>query len=337
MRLSEFQYSLPKGLIAQRPLSERDTSRLMVVDRIAGTVDEKTFSDILSFLDPGDCLVVNDTKVVPVRFYGRRESGGQVEIFLLDTRGEKLTALVNPSKRIRDGEIILVSDKIEVRVLGKSGPARIVEFDRPLEEALKYGHIPLPPYIEREDVPSDRKDYQTVYAEKEGASAAPTAGLHFTDELIKRISVKGVNIARITLHTGYGTFAPVKTEHIEDHQMHSEYFEITKAAADIINSTKDKGGRIVAVGTTSTRALESAAEPEAGRVKPFSGRTNLFIYPGYKFKIVSRMITNFHLPGSTLLMLVSAFAGRDLILRAYKEAVEREFRFFSYGDAMLIV
>jgi S-adenosylmethionine:tRNA ribosyltransferase-isomerase len=336
MRLSDFQYDLPRELIAQKPLLSRDRSRLMVVDRSTGTISERPFRGIKDYLAPGDCMVMNDTKVVPVRLYGKRDTGGKVEIFILDPWEEENTALVRPSKRIKPGERVKLDGGYEVVVGPREGKARRVRFNAPLEEVLRTGHIPLPPYISREDDARDRHDYQTVYARKKGATAAPTAGLHFTEELLSDISGKGVLLEHVTLHTGYGTFAPVKEKRIEDHTMHSEYYELSAGSAERINSARERGHNVVSIGTTSTRVLESAADDE-GVLEPRSGRTNLFIYPGYKFKIIDRLLTNFHLPGSTLLMLVSAFAGRDLILEAYRKAVERRFRFFSYGDAMFII
>jgi S-adenosylmethionine:tRNA ribosyltransferase-isomerase len=336
MKLNDFSYDLPKELIAQRPLKRRDGSRLMVVDRAERSIRDGVFRDIKRYLHRGDCLVMNDTRVVPARLYGRRKTGGKVEIFLLETDSGSPRALVRPSKKIREGEVIDLESGIKATVMGPSGAGRLVKFDAPLEDVLKSGHIPLPPYIEREDEPGDRGDYQTVYARSEGATASPTAGLHFTEQLLSSIREKGVNIAYVTLHTSYGTFAPVKVEDIEEHSMHEEYYELTPEAAAKINTSAAEGGRIFAVGTTSTRVLETRAG-EDRMVSPGVGRTNLFIYPGYKFRIVDSMITNFHLPESTLIMLVSALAGRELVLKAYEKAIKEKFRFFSYGDAMLIV
>jgi len=345
MKLKEFDYELPGKLIAQRPLKERDAARLLVVDRASGSVTEKVFGDIGEYLDEGDCLVLNDTRVIPARLYGRRATGGSVEIFLLDAGGslqagfreeDPLRALVRPSKRIKEGEEIELEGGAKVTVLGKADAGRYVKFDSPLEVVFRRGHVPLPPYIDRPDEASDAEDYQTVYAAKEGATASPTAGLHFSGPLLERLRGKGVRIVFVTLHTSYGTFAPVKEENIEDHRMHEEYYEIGPGAAEAVNSTKREGGRVFAVGTTSTRVLETAAS-SSGIEKPSRGMTNLFIYPGYRFKIVDGLITNFHLPESTLLMLVSAFGGKNIIRDAYKRAIERKFRFFSYGDAMLVI
>lgn len=336
VELSDFQYDLPLELIAQKPLNKRDASRLMVLERGNGGVSHRVFSDITQYLREGDCLVVNDTRVIPVRLFGNRGSGGRVEIFLLDTTGSPYKALVKPSARIKEGEIVHLEGGGKATVLGRSSTGRSVVFDRPIEAVLEKGHVPLPPYINRPDSGSDRNDYQTVYAARNGATASPTAGLHFTDELLSRIRDMGVIMVSVTLHTSYGTFAPVKVNNIMDHVMHFEHYEIQEEAADTINRSRKAGGRVFAVGTTSTRVLETVAGDD-GLVRASKGETNLFIYPSYKFKITNSIITNFHLPGSTLLMLVSAFAGRDFILGAYRSAVEKGYRFFSYGDAMLIL
>lgn len=336
MKLSDFTYELPKELIAQKPLSARDSSRLLVLDKKRGKIEEKVFNNVIDYLDEGDCLVVNDTRVIPVRLLGRRRTGAKVEIFLLNPGSEELRALVKPSKRIKDGEKIELENGKIATVLGKAQAGRFVEFNAPLDEVIEGGHTPLPPYISREDTEKDKETYQTVYARKDGATAAPTAGLHFTQKLLEMIRRKGVNIAYVTLHTGVGTFAPVKTDNIEEHDMHVEEYELTEVAARRINGAKASGKRVIAVGTTSTRVLESTAIGK-NEVAPGTGETKLFIYPGYEFKIVDSIITNFHLPESTLLMLVSAFAGREFVLKAYQEAVERKFRFFSYGDAMMIL
>ncbi|MBD3379930.1 MAG: tRNA preQ1(34) S-adenosylmethionine ribosyltransferase-isomerase QueA [Candidatus Omnitrophica bacterium] len=336
MKLSDFQYDLPGDLIAQSPLADRPSSRLMVLERRDSRFEEKLFRDIKEYLAPGDCLVVNNTRVMPVRLLGKRATGGKVEIFLLDNASERPEALVKPSKRIKRGEVVFLEGGVKARVLERSKNGRFVEFDRPLEDVLEHGHVPLPPYIQREDEGADKERYQTVYASREGATAAPTAGLHFDAALLEDIEEKGVEIVEVTLHTGYGTFAPVKAEDITAHQMHSEWYELGRDSAAAINRVKSSGGRVFCVGTTSVRVLESSCV-DGGVVRPFAGTTNLFIYPGYEFKIVDGLVTNFHLPGSTLLMLVSAFAGREFVLEAYEEAVRRRFRFFSYGDAMLII
>jgi len=336
MKLTEFDYDLPKELIAQQPLKERDASRLMVLDRERGTINEGVFRDVEEYLVDGDCLVLNNTRVVSARLYGRRKTGGKVEIFLLDTGSETPRALVKPSKKIKEGEKIELESGEEVTVMGQADVGRRVKFSVPIKDILKTGHVPLPPYINREDTQDDAGRYQTVYAACDGATAAPTAGLHFTEKLLNALKDKGVVVTYVTLHTSYGTFSPVSEKEIEDHVMHSEFFSINEKTAEIINQAKASGGKVFAVGTTSTRVLETAGSLE-GRLTPSSGETNLFIYPGYKFKIVDSIITNFHLPESTLLMLISAFAGRDFVFKAYEKAIEDEFRFFSYGDAMLIV
>ncbi|MGB3111486.1 MAG: tRNA preQ1(34) S-adenosylmethionine ribosyltransferase-isomerase QueA [Candidatus Omnitrophota bacterium] len=336
MKLSEFDYKLPETLIAQEPLRDRENARLMVLDRSLGKIEEKAFHEICAYIGPEDCLVLNDTRVIPARLFAERKTGGRVEIFLLDTESELPRALIRPSKRVKEGEELRLEGGIKATVLGSADAGRFIKFNASIDEVLKLGHVPLPPYIKREDIPRDREDYQTVYARKEGATASPTAGLHFTRELINVLGAKGVSIVYVTLHTSYGTFAPIESDTVEEHRMHAEYYEIDELAANVINITKSYGGRIFAVGTTSSRVLESVAVKE-GEVAPSNGETDLFIYPGYQFKVVDGMITNFHLPKSTLLMLVSAFAGKDLIFEAYKKAVRGKYRFFSYGDAMLII
>jgi len=336
MKLSDFQYDLPKELIAQKPLKQRDAARLMVLDRSSGGTEERSFRDIAAYTRPGDCLVLNDTKVIPARLYGRRRTGAKVEIFLLDAGPGELRALVRPSKRVREGEEIELEGGAVATVFGPAEAGRFVRFNAPLGEVLESGRVPLPPYVEREEDPDDKEDYQTVYAANEGATASPTAGLHFTSSLLESLRREGVSIVRVTLHTSYGTFAPVKSERIEEHEMHAEFYRLDEDAAAAVNRAKASGGSIFAVGTTSTRVLETCAGGD-GLVTPSDGETNLFIYPGYKFKIVDKLVTNFHLPGSTLLMLVSAFAGRERVLEAYRDAVNRKFRFFSYGDAMLVL
>ena len=300
MKLSDFNYELPLGLIAQEPLKERDSARLMVVDRAHGTIRDHIFRDIGGYLEKGDCLVLNDTRVIPVRLLGKRKTGGKVEIFLLDARSDTPKALVKPSARIKEGEEVELEGGIKATVLGAADTGRFVRFDSPMADVLARGHVPLPPYITRADSCEDKEDYQTVYASKDGATASPTAGLHFTGELLDRIKSSGVSLAYVTLHTSYGTFAPVKEDNIEDHVMHSEYFEIEKGAAEAINNAKASGKKVFAVGTTSARVLESAASGP-GIVVPKNGHTNLFIYPGYKFKIIDRIVTNFHLPGIFIL------------------------------------
>ena len=339
MDLKEFYYDLPEELIAQVPIQKRDESRLMVLDRKKQTIEHKIFKDILDYLKPGDCLVRNNTKVIPARIYGKKETGANVEFLLLNNiEGDIWEAIVRPGNKLHVGtkvsfgEGLLDAEILEVM----EGGTRKVKFtyNGIFNEILdKIGLMPLPPYIHEELKEKDR--YQTVYAKYQGSAAAPTAGLHFTEELLEKIKAKGVEIANVTLHVGIGTFRPVKVEKIEEHHMHSEHYYIKKEDAEKINNAKKNGGRIISVGTTSCRVLESIAN-ENGLVQETEGDTSIFIYPGYKFKCIDALITNFHLPESTLLMLVSALAGKDYIMKAYKEAVEQKYRFFSFGDAMLI-
>jgi S-adenosylmethionine:tRNA ribosyltransferase-isomerase len=335
MKLSDFDYNLPGELIAQYPLMQRDKCRMMVLDREAKSIVHKKFEDIVPYFNKNDLLVLNDTKVLPARLLGSRRTGGKVEIFLLEKKEGISEALVKPSGRIDMGEKILLESGHEVTILGPGKVGRYVQFTRSVDEILtKAGHVPLPPYIDRPDEENDRQSYQTVYGVKEGATASPTAGLHFTRELLARVSGTGCRVSFVTLHTNYGTFAPVKTEDVESHKMHDEYFDLPADTAKAVAETKKAGGKVFAVGTTTTRVLEHCAEKLELRV---SGYTDMFIYPGYKFKVVDHMITNFHLPKSTLMLLVSAFAGKDFIFEAYKQAIAEEYRFFSYGDAMLIL
>ena len=341
MKLTDFYYDLPKELIAQDPLKDRSASRLMLLERDTGKIDHKIFKDIPEFLNSGDVLVINETKVIPARLYGNREdTGGLVEILLLKRLSDKeWECLVKPGKKARTGAGLIFGDEDLLKgeiVQVKEDGNRVIsfEFDGIWEEILdELGQMPLPPYITHKL--EDKTRYQTVYAKNEGSAAAPTAGLHFTSELLKEIEDKGIKIARITLHVGLGTFRPVKEENILDHHMHSEYYEVSKEAADIINAAREKGGRIICVGTTSVRTLESSSA-EDGTVLAGSGDTEIFIYPGYKFKACDCLITNFHLPESTLLMLVSAFSSREIILNAYEEAIKERYRFFSFGDAMFL-
>ncbi len=340
MLKSDFYFDLPEELIAQTPLKDRSSSRLMVLDKKTGSIEHKIFRDIVDLIEKGDCLVLNETKVLPARLIGaRKDTGTRVEVLLLK-RNENDTweTLVYPGKKARPGHIIefggglLECEIVDVVDEGN----RIVKFsyDGIFEEILdKLGEMPLPPYIKEKL--EDKNRYQTVYAKNEGSAAAPTAGLHFTPELLQQIQDKGVNIARLTLHVGLGTFRPVKADNILEHKMHSEFYMIDKENAELINKTIRSGGNIITVGTTSTRTLESIAD-ENGFVRECSGWTDIFIYPGYKFRIVDKLITNFHLPESTLIMLVSALAGRENVLNAYKEAVKEKYRFFSFGDAMFI-
>ena len=340
MKTSDFNFDLPEELIAQDPLEDRSSSRLMVLDKKTGGVTHRIFHDILDYLNPGDCLVINDTRVIPARLLGtKKDTGAGIEILLLKRREHDVwETLVRPGKKCRPGAQVVFGDgELEAEILEVLPDGnRLVKFDYEgiFEEVLdRLGQMPLPPYITHKL--KDKNRYQTVYAKYDGSAAAPTAGLHFTKELLAKIEEKGVRIARVTLHVGLGTFRPVKVENVLEHHMHSEYYHVTREAADLINETKKKGGRIISVGTTSTRTLESVAD-EKGLVHPGSGDTDIFIYPGYQFKAIDCLITNFHLPESTLLMLVSALAGRDHILSAYKEAVRERYRFFSFGDAMFI-
>ncbi len=337
LRRSDYFYELPQELIAQDPLADRSSSRLMAVDRNTGKYEHKVFSDIVDFLDPGDCLVLNNTKVIPARLLGKREgTGGHVEVLLLKRiNATDWETLVKPGKSCRPGQKLDFGEgtlKAEVLEVVEDGN-RIVRFhfDGIFEEILdKLGEMPLPPYITHKL--ADPTRYNTVYAKYDGSAAAPTAGLHFTPELLKKIEDKGISLAYVTLHVGLGTFRPVKEDVITDHKMHTESYQVTKETADLINRTKAEGGRVICVGTTSCRTVESCAGDD-GTVHPGSGETSIFIYPGYKFKVMDGLITNFHLPESTLIMLVSAFAGRENVLSAYEEAVRERYRFFSFGDA----
>lgn len=340
MKRQDFYYELPEELIAQEPLKDRSSSRLMVLDRKTGEITHKVFKDILQYVKKGDCLVINDTRVLPARLIGhRKETGGKVEILLLVRKNlDEWEVLVRPGRKAKPGDRIEFGEgKLEAEILEViEGGNRIVKFhyDGIFESILdELGDMPLPPYITHEL--EDKERYQTVYAKHEGSAAAPTAGLHFTPELLHQIENMGIKIAHVTLHVGLGTFRPVKAENILEHEMHSEYYIVEQKEADIINEVKRAGGRIFAVGTTSTRTLESVAD-ENGFVSAKSGWTNIFIYPGCSFKVIDCLITNFHLPESTLVMLVSAFAGKDHVLKAYEEAVKEKYRFFSFGDAMLI-
>ncbi len=341
MTTKDFFYDLPPELIAQTPLTDRTASRLMMLNKETGHIEHKHFYDVIDNLNSGDCLVMNNTRVIPARLYGTKEgSGGKIEFLLLKRLElDKWEVILKPGKKAKVGSRFEFGGgllKAEVLEIIDDGN-RIVQFeyDGVWEELLdKLGEMPLPPYIKEKL--TDRERYQTVYSKIEGSAAAPTAGLHFTNELLNKIETKGVTLAYLTLHVGLGTFRPVSVENVEDHLMHSEYYQIDKEAADKINSTRQNGGRVIAVGTTSVRTLETVAEQD-GTIKPSSGNTSIFIYPGYKFKAIDGLITNFHLPESTLLMLVSALAGKENIMNAYKCAVEEKYRFFSFGDAMFIV
>ena len=340
MKTSDFYFDLPEELIAQDPLEDRSSSRLMVLDKNTGEITHRIFHDITEYLKPGDCLVINDTKVIPARLIGEKEdTGAKVEILLLKRKENDVwETLVKPGKKCRPGARVTFGGgelKAEIKEVLPDGN-RLVQFEYEgiFEEVLdRLGQMPLPPYITHKL--KDKNRYQTVYAKYEGSAAAPTAGLHFTKELLSHIESMGVEIARVTLHVGLGTFRPVKVENVLEHHMHSEFYQVTPEAADKINAAKKAGGRIISVGTTSTRTLESVAK-EDGTIVPGSGNTEIFIYPGYRFRAIDGLITNFHLPESTLLMLVSALAGKDHIMAAYAEAVKERYRFFSFGDAMFI-
>lgn len=340
MKTSDFDFYLPEELIAQHPLEKRDYSRLMVLDKATGEIEHKHFYDVLDYLNEGDTLVLNNTRVMPARLIGEKvESGGKIEFLLLKRiEGDKWECLAKPGKRAKIGtEFTFGSGKLKCKVVDivEEGN-RIIEFsyDGIFEQVLdELGEMPLPPYItERLD---DRERYQTVYSKEQGSAAAPTAGLHFTKELLEKVKEKGVNIAYVTLHVGLGTFRPVKVDDVNEHVMHSEFYQLDEENANIINETKKRGNKIISVGTTSTRTLETIGD-ENGFVKAQSGWTNIFIYPGYKFKVVDNLITNFHLPESTLIMLVSALAGKEKVMNAYSEAVKERYRFFSFGDSMII-
>ena len=344
MNLSDFHFHLPDDLIAQHPAPKRDGSRLMVLNRADQTVEHQSFRDVCGYLNTGDCLVLNETRVFPARLHGFRPgSGGAVEMLLLRPDGDCWEAMVRPGRRLREGTEIAFegSELIAVVEAVLDSGHRRVRFVGPtsLDDLLaEQGHIPLPPYIRREDTAADRERYQTVYAETDGSVAAPTAGLHFTPDLLDEIQAKGVSIARFVLHVGPGTFKPVTTDDVRNHEMDAEFWDVSSEAADVVNTCRANGGRVIAVGTTSVRTLETAAvaDGDGWRLSEGSGWTRLFIYSPYVFKLVDCMVTNFHLPESTLLMLISSLAGRDFVMRAYEEAVQERYRFYSYGDAMFI-
>jgi S-adenosylmethionine:tRNA ribosyltransferase-isomerase len=339
LKKSDFHYDLPVELIAQQPLPERSASRLLIVDAPHHSLADRAFIDLPSLLQAGDLLVFNDTRVLPARLFGRKPSGGAVEIMLERITGSHTAvAMLGVSKKPREGSLIELDDGTPVRVLGREGQFFELRFEctEPLEKLLlRVGHMPLPPYIARPDDPRDSERYQTVYARRPGAVAAPTAGLHFDAALLDTLRARGVDFDYITLHVGAGTFQPVRAEKIEDHEMHREWLNVGAELVEKIHRTRARGGRVIAVGTTVVRALE-AARGERGEVEPFAGETRIFIFPGYRIASVDGLITNFHLPESTLLMLVSAFAGREFVLSAYRHAVEQRYRFYSYGDAMLV-
>ena len=340
MNVSDFYYDLPEELIAQTPIEKRDESRLMVLNRANQTIEHKTFKDIIDYLEPGDCLVRNNTKVIPARLYGKKATGAKIEFLLLKRiEGDIWECIVRPGHKLKPGTEVEFGDgilKAKVLDVMEGGTIKVeFKYEVIFNEILdKIGLMPLPPYIHESLKDNDR--YQTVYAKYEGSAAAPTAGLHFTPELFEKIKAKGIDVANVTLHVGIGTFRPVKVENVEEHHMHSEHFYIKQEDADKINNAKKNGKRVIAVGTTSCRVLETIAD-ENGMVKPTEGDTQIFIYPGYKYKCLDGLVTNFHLPESTLIMLVSALAGRDYIMKAYNEAVKERYRFFSFGDAMLIL
>lgn len=361
MLLSDFDYPLLAELIAQHPLAERDASRMMVLDRARGTFEDRAFRDLPRILGPGDLLVFNNTKVFPARLLGRRVGvkaqkmgkhnpaarqylTGEVELLLTRQESEEVwQGLVHPGRKVRTGEVLLFGDgELEAEVIGRGEyglrHVRLRARDGSIEAAIdRLGHVPLPPYIHRPDAPSDRETYQTVYAKVRGAVAAPTAGFHFTERVLQGLSERGIETCEITLHVGLGTFQPVRTERVEEHKMEAERFEISDSTAASLNRALEEGRRVVAVGTTTVRALEHVARQHDGRIAPGRGETCLFIYPGFEFRVTGALLTNFHLPKSTLLMLVSAFAGREFILRAYHHAVQERYRFYSYGDCMLIL
>jgi S-adenosylmethionine:tRNA ribosyltransferase-isomerase len=345
MKLSDFHFDLPAALIAHHPTAERTASRLLVLDGASGAIEHRQFTDLLSYLRPQDLLVFNNTRVIPARLFGRKESGGRIEILverLLDAG--RVKAHIRASKAPKPGSKLLLTPTADSDSVAAT--VEVIEKHQGLYELLfldpadalsamnAIGHMPLPPYIDRIDTPADRERYQTVYAQRAGAVAAPTAGLHFSTDYLQRCRDLGVDVGFVTLHVGAGTFLPVRTDNILEHTMHSEYIEVDAQLCEQVRATRARGGRVIAVGTTSVRALESASQ--AGTLQPFSGDTQIFIYPGYRFRNVDVLLTNFHLPESTLIMLVSALAGRDQVLNAYREAVAQQYRFFSYGDAMLV-
>ena len=345
--LNDYNYDLPDDLIAQKPADQRDHSKLLFLDKETGKLSHHKFYEIYDLLLPTDLLVLNDTRVIPARLFGKKNTGGKAEVFILDYPGDRknavgdefvLRCLIKTSKRPKNGTPLIFDRGLQARVVDCQQGIYTVEFSCKdnFENLLdSIGHVPLPPYIKRNDNKDDRTSYQTVYASQKGAVAAPTAGLHFSKKLLKKIAEKGVDIVSVTLHVGYGTFLPVRVSDIRDHKIHSEWYSISKNTADDINRAKTKGRRIIAVGTTCVRSLEYASD-DRGNLAHGGGSCDLFIYPGYRFKVVDAMITNFHLPKSTLLMLVSAFAGRENILTAYRTAIDKKYRLFSYGDAMLI-
>ncbi|MBD1582036.1 tRNA preQ1(34) S-adenosylmethionine ribosyltransferase-isomerase QueA [Pseudoalteromonas sp. S16_S37] len=340
MRVADFSFELPDELIARHPKKERSSSRLLALDGNSGEISHKIFTDILDFLQPNDIMIFNNTKVIPARMFGQKSTGGKVEVLVERVLDEhRVLAHVRSSKSPKEGATLILEGKAEAIMLGRHGELFELQFtaEQGVFEILEeIGHMPLPPYIDRPDEEEDKQRYQTVYNEKPGAVAAPTAGLHFDEKLLQQIKDKGVDMAFITLHVGAGTFQPVRVESVDEHVMHSEYIEVPEQVVEAIVAAKAKGGRVIAVGTTSVRSLESAAKVHGGQLQAFTGDTDIFIYPGYEFKVVDAMVTNFHLPESTLIMLVSAFAGQTHIMNAYRTAIEQKYRFFSYGDAMFL-
>ncbi|CAD2225815.1 S-adenosylmethionine:tRNA ribosyltransferase-isomerase [Pseudoalteromonas sp. 3J6] len=340
MRVADFSFDLPDELIARFPKADRTSSRLLSLDGPSGAVEHKIFSDILELVNENDLLVFNNTKVIPARMFGQKESGGKVEVLVERVLDEhRVLAHIRASKSPKPGNVLILEGKAKAIMVARHDTLFELEFDRSenvLDILNDVGHMPLPPYIDRPDNEADRERYQTVYGEKPGAVAAPTAGLHFDDKLMAALENKGVQMAFVTLHVGAGTFQPVRVESVDEHIMHSEYIEVPQAVVDAVANTKAKGGRVIAVGTTSVRSLESAAKIHGGKLDTYFGDTDIFIFPGYQFNVVDAMVTNFHLPESTLIMLVSAFAGQDNIMGAYNTAIEQQYRFFSYGDAMFL-
>lgn len=342
LKVDLFDFHLPEELIAQTPLEQRDASRLMVLNKETGSVKHHMFHDLLDYVQEGDCLVLNDTRVLPARLFGTKEdTGANIEVLLLkQTQGDTWETLVKPAKRVKEGTVISFGDGRLTAVCKETSDqgGRLLEFNYEgifYEVLEQLGEMPLPPYIkERLD---DQERYQTVFAREQGSAAAPTAGLHFTEEMLEELKEKGVHIAFLTLHVGLGTFRPVSVDDLEEHDMHSEFYQVSEGTAALLNSVREKGGRIISVGTTSTRTLETIATEHNGKFVASSGWTNIFIFPGYEFKAIDGMITNFHLPKSTLIMLVSALAGRENVISAYEQAVAEKYRFFSFGDAMLIL
>ncbi len=339
MHLNDFDFDLPEELIALYPPENRTDSRLLHLDKTSGAISHLQFPDLLDLINPDDLMVFNNTRVIAARIFGRKETGGQIEILLERVLDQyRALAQIRASKSPKEGTLVLIptpDGDSSARVEGREDDFFVLRFSEPvIAVSARAGHMPLPPYIKREDDASDYERYQTVYGEKEGAVAAPTAGLHFDDAFLSEIKKKGIDLAWVTLHVGAGTFQPVRTDVIEEHKMHAEYLEVSQQVCNQVNACRQRGGRVIAVGTTSVRSLETASQ--SGEIQPYSGDTRIFIYPGYEFKSVDALVTNFHLPESTLIMLVSAFAGREEILHAYKEAVKEKYRFFSYGDAMFL-